>query len=91
MLSFGLAESIAEEAKEAGKIKNETPIMVVMGNPPYSVSSPIKANGYQKLITDYKKGLKEKKINLDDDYIKFIRYAEHYIEKNKSGIVCNDY
>lgn len=31
---FGLAESIAEESKEAEVIKNKTPIMVVIGNPP---------------------------------------------------------
>jgi predicted helicase len=87
MLSFGLAESIAEEAKQASKIKNDTPIMVVIGNPPYNVSSMNKGEWIQKLIADYKKGLNEKKINLDDDYIKFLRYAEHYIEKNKSGVV----
>ncbi|MCZ7616576.1 MAG: N-6 DNA methylase [Ignavibacteriaceae bacterium] len=40
---FGFAESIAEESKEAGLIKNETPIMVVIGNPPYSVSSENKS------------------------------------------------
>ena len=44
--SFGLAESIAEESKEAAVIKNKTPIMIVIGNPPYSVSSSNKGNGY---------------------------------------------
>ena len=34
---FGFAESIAEESKEAAIIKSETPIMVVIGNPPYDV------------------------------------------------------
>jgi predicted helicase len=87
LLSFGFAESIAEEAKEADKIKSETPIMVVIGNPPYSISSQNKGKWILKLIKDYKTGLNERKINLDDDYIKFIRFAEHFIEKNKSGIV----
>ena len=32
--------------------------------------------------------MNERKINLDDDYIKFIRFAEHFVEKNKSGIVA---
>lgn len=86
--SFGLAESIAEEAKEADKIKNDTPIMVVVGNPPYSVSSSNKGKWITNLIKDYKTGLGEKKLNLDDDYIKFLRYAEHFIEKNKTGIVA---
>lgn len=88
LMSFGFAESIAQEAKEADKIKNETPIMVVMGNPPYSVSSSNKGKWIQDLIKDYKVGLNERKINLDDDYIKFIRYAEHFIEKNKTGVVA---
>jgi len=85
---FGFAESIAEESKQASLIKNETPIMVVIGNPPYSISSSNKGKWILDLIKDYKKNLNEKKINIDDDYIKFIRYAEHYIEKNKTGIVA---
>lgn len=86
--AFGLAESIAEESKEAAVIKNETPIMVVIGNPPYSVSSSNKGKWIQDLIKEYKKNLGEKKINIDDDYIKFIRLAENFIEKNKNGIVA---
>ena len=89
LLSFGFAESIADEAKEAEKIKNETPIMVVVGNPPYSVSSSNKGEWITKLIQDYKTGLNEKNIQpLSDDYIKFLRYAEHFIEKNGTGIVA---
>jgi predicted helicase len=85
---FGFAQSIADESKEAAVIKNKTPIMVIVGNPPYSVSSSNKGEWIQNLIKDYKTGLGERKINLDDDYIKFIRFAEHFIEKNKSGIVA---
>lgn len=85
---MGFAGSIAEESREASKIKNQTPIMVVLGNPPYSVSSSNKGEWIQNLIKIYKKDLNERKINLDDDYIKFIRFAEHFIEKNKSGIVA---
>jgi predicted helicase len=86
---FGLAESIAEESKEAEVIKNKTPIMVVIGNPPYSVSSSNKGEWITDLIKDYKTGLGEKNIqSLSDDYIKFIRFAEHFVEKNKSGIVA---
>ena len=62
--------------------------MVVIGNPPYSVSSSNKGEWILNLIKDYKKNLNERKINLDDDYIKFIRFSEHFIEKNKSGIVA---
>jgi hypothetical protein len=38
------------------------------------------------LIT--KKNLNEKKINLDDDYIKFTRFGQHFIDKNGSGILA---
>jgi len=69
-------------------IKNKTPIMVVLGNPPYSVSSSNKSPWILELIKDYKKNLNERKINLDDDYIKFIRLAEYFVEKNKTGIVA---
>lgn len=79
---------LATEANEANHIKKEMPIMCVFGNPPYSVSSSNKGEWIQNLIADYKKDLNEKKINLDDDYIKFLRYSEHYIEKNGSGIVA---
>src|SRR3989344_5476151 len=87
---FGFAQSIADESKEASKIKNEKPIMVVIGNPPYSVSSSNKGPWIQELIKDYKTGLTdERNIQpLSDDYIKFIRFAEHFIEKNKTGIVA---
>lgn len=85
---IGLSRAIAEEAKQASYIKNERPIMVVLGNPPYSVSSSNKGEWIQGLIRDYKEGLNERKINLDDDYIKFIHFAEHFIEKNNSGVVA---
>ncbi|GIK61088.1 MAG: DNA methyltransferase [Ignavibacteriaceae bacterium] len=86
---FGFAESIADESKEAALIKNEAPIMVVIGNPPYSISSENKSPWILDLIKEYKKDLNEKNIQpLSDDYIKFIRYAEHFIEKNKTGIVA---
>ena len=85
---FGFVESLSEESKEASKIKNKKPIMVIVGNPPYSISSSNKGQWIQDLIKEYKKNLGEKKINIDDDYIKFIRLAENFIEKNKNGIVA---
>src|SRR3989344_5749967 len=89
LFAFGLAESIAEESKAASKIKNEKPIMVVIGNPPYSVSSSNKGEWITNLTNAYKTNLNERNIQpLSDDYIKFIRFAEHFIEKNGSGIVA---
>ncbi len=80
---------LAQEANEANRIKRDMPIMVAYGNPPYSVSSQNKGEWITKLCEDYKRDLNERNINpLSDDYIKFIRYAEHYIEKTGSGVVA---
>lgn len=82
------ANWLSTEANEANRIKKDTPVMCIIGNPPYSVSSTNKGEWIQNLIADYKKDLNERKINLDDDYIKFIRYGQHYIDKNGSGILA---
>ena len=82
------ANWLSTEANEANHIKRDTPVMVVLGNPPYAVSSSNKSDWIQNLIADYKKDLNERKINLDDDYIKFIRFGEHFIEKNGEGILA---
>ncbi|MDY0300310.1 MAG: type ISP restriction/modification enzyme [Trichlorobacter sp.] len=82
------ANWLSAEANEANHIKRDTPVMCVIGNPPYAVSSTNKSDWIQGLISDYKKNLNERKINLDDDYIKFIRYGQHYIDKNGSGILA---
>ncbi|MBM3455036.1 MAG: DNA methyltransferase [Bacteroidetes bacterium] len=82
------ANWLSSEANEANQIKRDTPVMCVIGNPPYAVSSTNKNVWIQKLIFDYKIGLNERKINLDDDYIKFIRYGQYFIDKNQSGILA---
>ena len=82
------ANWLSTEANEANHVKRDTPVMVVLGNPPYAVSSSNKGDWIQKLISDYKRDLNEKKINLDDDYIKFIRYGQHYIDKNGNGVLA---
>lgn len=80
-------QSFAREAEKANEVKRDAPIMVITWNPPYSVSSCNKWKWIQNLIKDYKKGLDEKKNNLDDDYIKFIRLAQEFIDKNKSWVI----
>jgi len=63
--------------------------MVVLGNPPYSVSSNNKSQWIENLTADYKKDLNERNIQpLSDDYIKFIRFGQHFIEKNGSGVLA---
>lgn len=80
---------LSDEANEANDIKRDTPVMVVIGNPPYAVSSSNKNAWIDQLLVDYKKNLHEKNIQpLSDDYIKFIRYGSHFIEKNGSGILA---
>mgnify|MGYP002629543255 CR=1 FL=1 len=83
----------ARESLEASRVKKETPVMVVMGNPPYSGHSSNKNAFIDGLLEDYKKewdGSKLKERNpkwLNDDYVKFIRYSESYIQKNEEGIL----
>ncbi|MDB9357650.1 type ISP restriction/modification enzyme [Nodularia spumigena] len=124
----GITQIIAEESSQAGKVKTEVPVMVVLGNPPYSVSSQNASkrkrilNQDEKYLADveytgsawnkkYKTGKagktitelthigellelykgrvrleKEKNIQpLDDDYIKFIRFAQYQIQKTPKG------
>ncbi len=79
---------LSDEADQADVVKRDTPVMCVIGNPPYSIATTNKGQWIQNLITTYKKDLNERKINLDDDYIKFIRYGQHFIDKNGSGVLA---
>ena len=83
---------LSSEANEANHIKRDTPVMCVIGNPPYSGISSNKGQWISDLIEDYKyvdgEHFKERKHWLNDDYVKFIRYSQHYIEKNDSGILA---
>ena len=83
------AQWLAQEANEANLVKRDTPVMVMIGNPPYSVSSSNKSAWIQELSETYKKNLNEKNIQpLSDDYIKFIRLGHYYVEKNGEGILA---
>ena len=83
---------LAEEVNEASNIKQEVPVMVVLGNPPYSGISQNKGEWILNKIEDYKYvdgvHFNERKHWLQDDYVKFIRYGQHFIEKNGEGIVA---
>ncbi|MCG2740739.1 MAG: N-6 DNA methylase [Syntrophaceae bacterium] len=82
------ADWISEEANAAANVKARLPIMVVLGNPPYANFGRMNRNPWiLGLLNDYKRGLNEKKLNLDDDFIKFIRFAQWRIEKTGHGIV----
>ena len=96
---YGSYRVIAEEANSAVEIKRDMPIMVVLGNPPYSGHSANasrkegKLTWIGKLIEDYKqvdgKGLGEKNTKwLQDDYVKFLRFGQHRIHKTGAGILA---
>src|SRR5699024_4011459 len=55
------ASWLSEEANQANHVKRDTPVMVVMGNPPYSGESANKGDWIMELMKDYKKesGVKE--------------------------------
>lgn len=94
LFSYGLAEVVSHEAEEAGRIKHEKPIMVIMGNPPYSGESSNKTAFAQGLVEKYKfepggtRKLQERNPKwINDDYVKFIAFAEDMISKTGEGIV----
>ncbi len=89
------ASWLSREANEASRIKRDMPIMVAFGNPPYSGESSNKGDWIMSLMDDYKKEpggkikLQEKNSKwLNDDYAKFIRMGEHYVEKNGEGVLA---
>lgn len=80
---------LSDEADAASEVKLKTPIMIAIGNPPYSISSQNSGKWITDLVADYKKNLNERNIQpLSDDYIKFIRLGQYYIEKNGEGILA---
>ncbi len=88
------ASWLSNESQEADRVKRETPIMVVLGNPPYNGESQNNGEWIKNLIEVYKRepsggALRERNPKwLNDDYVKFIRYAEYYVERNNSGILA---
>ena len=90
---FGLGDALANEASAAADVKRDLPIMVVLGNPPYSGHSANKGEWITGLIDSYKQGFPELRRPaqakwLSDDYVKFIRFAQWRIEKSGSGVLA---
>jgi hypothetical protein len=84
----GPLAALTKEANEASAVKRHRPVLVVLGNPPYSNFGRQNRNDFiLGLLDDYKRGLKEKKINLDDDFIKFLRWAQWRIEQTGQGVI----
>ncbi|MHA0035183.1 type ISP restriction/modification enzyme [Deinococcus sp. PESE-13] len=80
------------EKDAAQTIKQESRIIVVMGNPPYGAFAGVATKEEGNLIKKYKAGLKSKwkigKYNLDELYVRFFRIAERKIGISGKGIVC---
>jgi predicted helicase len=100
---FGPLRVITEEANAAARIKKDLPIMVILGNPPYSGQSANRSWEIKEgkrvptfiggLLRDYYQldgePLKEKNPKwLQDDYVKFIRWAQWRIERTGAGVLA---
>ncbi len=92
-LGFG-NEWLEDEARGAKDIKETAPIMCVIGNPPYNSKSKNTDKWINNLLKDYKKepNTKDKLdednlVPINNDYVKFIRMAQHMVEKDEKGEV----
>ncbi len=84
-----LALWLSDESKEANEIKRDVPVMVVMGNPPYSISSSNTGEWIEAQMNCYKRDLSELNIQpLSDDYLKFIRYGQLLVERTGEGVLA---
>src|ERR1035437_6073215 len=84
--------SLSHESHEAGKIKKQVPILVILGNPPYSYDSSNKGEWISDKLKEYYqidgKPLGEKNSKwLQDDYVKFIRFAQWKIDQAGKGVL----
>ena len=86
-------QAIARESQEAGQVKQDAPVMVVLGNPPYSYASSNNGEWISKIIRDYYTvdggplGERNPK-GLQDDYVKFLRFSQWRIEQTGYGILA---
>jgi hypothetical protein len=83
-----------QERDAADRVKQDKPILVIMGNPPYNAFAgvnPMEKGADESLVAAYKEGLisqwQIKKFNLDDLYVRFFRLAEKRILKTTRGVV----
>lgn len=81
-------DALAHEAAAVNEIKRHKRFTVVIGNPPYSNFGQLNKIPYiLSLLEDYKRGLDEKKFNITDDFIKFVKFAQHAIDGTRVGVV----
>ncbi len=88
-----LFPELAEERERAEQVKRETPILVVLGNPPYNGFAGITPDEEERTLTEaYRKTKRVPRPQgqgLNDLYVRFFRMAERRIVKGAGrGIVC---
>ena len=91
-MQIGPWRIFSQEAADAVTVKRETPLLVIIGNPPYSANSANKIEWIEALIRkDYypRDHIKEQNPKLLlDDYVKFIRWAQWRLEQTGGGILA---
>jgi len=64
-------------------------IPVIIGNPPYGTFGRKSSGSWiRKQVEDYRIALNERKTNLQDDFIKFMRWGQYWIERSGRGILA---
>ena len=83
-------DALAHEAAAVNEIKRHKRFTVVIGNPPYAGISSNMTDYAQRIVDAYRfvdgAALNEKKLWLQDDYVKFIRKAQTTIESARVGV-----
>ena len=83
---------LEEERDRAGRVKQETPVLVILGNPPYNGFAGMAVDEERELSAAYrttKRVRRPEGQGLNDLYVRFFRMAERRIaEKTGRGVVC---
>ena len=83
---------LEEERDRAERVKRETPILVILGNPPYNGFAGMAVDEERELSDAYrttKRVRRPEGQGLNDLYVRFFRMAERRIaEKTGRGVVC---
>ena len=83
---------LEEERDRAERVKRDTPILVILGNPPYNGFAGMAVDEERELSESYrttKQVRKPEGQGLNDPYVRFFRMAERRIaEKTGRGVVC---
>ena len=83
---------LEEERDRAGRVKQDTPILVILGNPPYNGFAGMAVDEERELSESYRRTKRVRRPEgqgLNDLYVRFFRMAERRIaEKTGQGVVC---